>query len=85
MKRRNFLTLLGGAAVLPLAARAQQTIPVIGYLGTGTPEANPQVLDAFRKGLSEMGYVEGRNLAIEYRYAQNDNDRIAALAAEAIE
>jgi ABC-type uncharacterized transport system substrate-binding protein len=84
--RRKFMSALGGTALAwPFAARAQQpTIPVIGYLQTGSPEANPQFLAAFRKGLSEMGYVEGRNLAVEYRYAQNDNARLATLAADLV-
>jgi hypothetical protein len=65
MRRREFLTLLGGAAAGPLAARAQQpALPVIGYLDLGFPETRPSSVAAFRKGLSETGYVEGRNLAM---------------------
>jgi putative ABC transport system substrate-binding protein len=85
MRRREFITLLGGAAVAwPLAARTQQTLPVVGVLRADTPAAGANVVAAFRKGLSEMGFVEGRNLALEFRWAQNDRDRIPDLAADLI-
>jgi putative tryptophan/tyrosine transport system substrate-binding protein len=85
MKRRDLLILLGGAAVSSVAARAQQpAVPVIGYVGSGSSDADTQVLAPFRKGLSEMGYVEGRNLAIEYRYAQNQLERLPELLADLV-
>jgi putative tryptophan/tyrosine transport system substrate-binding protein len=81
--RRTFLAALGGAAVWPLAVRAQQTaMPVVGYLDGGAPETSSHLLAAFRKGLREVGYVEGRNVAIEFRWANSDYDRLPELATD---
>ena len=86
MRRREFITLIGGAAVWwPLATRAQApTMSVIGYLHSASPGPNADMLAAFQQGLAEAGYVEGKNIAIEYRWAENRNDRLPAMVADLI-
>src|SRR6516162_4252461 len=83
MKRREFIAGLGGTAVCPMTIRAQQpAVPVIGYLSLGSPDVFAERLRAFRQSLQEAGFVEGRSVAIEYRWAGDDVERLPALAAD---
>ena len=82
MRRREFVLLIGGAAAMPLVAHAQQTLPVVGFLRSASAVDSAHVVTAFRQGLQEAGFVEGRNVAIEFRWADNKLDRLPALAEE---
>ena len=86
MKRREFISLVGAAAAWPLAARAQQVgkTPQIGYLGVSSPSLEPHYVEAFRQKLRELGHVEGKNIAIEYRWAEGQDDRLPNLASELV-
>jgi putative ABC transport system substrate-binding protein len=86
VRRRDFITLLGGAATWPLTVRAQQpAIPVIGFLHPASKAAYEDMLAAFSQGLKETGYVEGQNVTIEYRWAEGRYDRLPAMAVELID
>jgi putative ABC transport system substrate-binding protein len=85
MRRREFITLLGGAVASPLVARAQQpALPVIGFMSGRSPEDSTHLVAAFRQGLAENGFVEGQTVAIEFRWADGDYDRLPALAADLV-
>ena len=85
MKRRDFIALLGGAATWPLAARAQQMpLPVIGWLGSGSRDTFGRQVAAFHQGIAETGFVEGKTVTVEYRWAEGQYDRLPALAAELV-
>jgi ABC-type uncharacterized transport system substrate-binding protein len=86
MRRRDFIQVIGGSvAAWPLAARAQQAaMPVIGFLNSRAPGDAPHLVAAFRQGLKDTGSVEGQNVAIEYRFARNRNERLPALAADLV-
>src|SRR5207248_5910037 len=85
MRRRELISLIGGAAAWPAAARAQRPpLPVVGFLNGLSAGERPHLVESFRRGLSEAGYVAGQNVAVEYRYAENQPDRLQALAADLI-
>ena len=84
MKRRSFIAALGGAAAWPLVARAQQSMPLIGFLGPASPDAFADHVRAFRQGLNEMGYVEGETVAISYRFAEKQIDRLPELVDDLV-
>jgi putative ABC transport system substrate-binding protein len=84
MRRRELILALGGAAAWPLPARAQQAMPLVGYLNSGAPKPMAPLVSAFHEGLSQAGYVEGRNVAIEYRWSEGRSDRLPELAAELV-
>jgi len=86
MRRRKFITLVGGAAAWPFAAQAQQPgMPVIGFLRSAAAASSAHFVGAFQRGLGEAGFVEGRNVAIEYRWAEDQPDRLPAIAAELVQ
>jgi putative ABC transport system substrate-binding protein len=85
MRRRDFITLIGGAAAWPLGARAQTAaMPIIGYLHSGVPEANAKFVMGFRNGLGETGFIEGRNVTIDYRWAHLEDKKLPELATELV-
>jgi ABC-type uncharacterized transport system substrate-binding protein len=86
LRRRKFISLIGGATAWPLVAQAQQpAMPVIGFLDSKSPNDSRQIVTAFRRGLSEAGFIEGQNITIEYRWAQNNYDRLPVLAVDLVE
>src|SRR5262245_51341356 len=84
MRRRDFIAGLAGSVAWPLAARAQQAMPVIGYLNSSPPGPSAERLSVFRQGLKEMGFVEGENVAIEFRWAENQTDRLPGMVADLV-
>src|SRR5262245_51087847 len=84
MKRRAFIAGLGGAAAWPIVARAQQPMPIVGVLSSGLADPSTPYLEAFRQGLAEAGYAEGRNIAIKYTWGQEKYEQVPALAADLV-
>ena len=84
MRRREFITVVGSAAVWPLAARAQSAMPVVAFLRTGSADIESRNVAAFRKGLNETGYVEGQNVTVEYHWLESPYDRLPALIADLV-
>src|SRR5215467_2104808 len=85
LRRRDFISLVGGAAAWPLAARAQQQpIPVVGFINGGSPDTSAHFVAAFRKGLNETGFVEGRNVRVEYHWLEGKYDHLPALVADLV-
>jgi len=83
VRRRKFIALIGGAGAWPLAARGQQSaVPVVGFMSSRSPEDSAHLVAAFRRGLAEGGFVEGQNVATEFRWANGDYDRLPAMAAD---
>src|SRR5215471_17174755 len=85
LNRRDFISLIGGAAARPVSARAQQSVPVIGLLHSASAGAFAPFLAALREGLGEAGYVDGQNVRIEFRWAEGQYDRLSAMAAELVD
>src|SRR5215475_11695729 len=81
MRRREFILTLGGASAWPLAARGQQPLPIVGYINSGAPGPMAPLVSAFHEGLSQAGYVEGRNVAVEYRWSEGHSGAIARRSA----
>ena len=84
MRRREFITLLGGAAAWPVAAMAQPPVPVVGFLNVGSANPSAHLVAAFRQALNDAGYNEGRNITVEYRWADGSYDRLPALASDLV-